>query len=279
MKFGYLMKDLIYQKIDTLPPLPKTILDLEEFRNLPEKKPEVLLNIIMQDPLIVATLLKIANSSMFGFKSSIETPKRAILLLGINFTLSIAFSTSIKNLIKTDLEAYGISSSDFMELTNMSSNLLSLWLAKQDMALRDELLLPVFLQETGKFIISDIIMEQNQRENFLQELQSCDDIAVVEKKYLTMSSSEVTATIFKKWHLNEKLINSIEFVDDLTKAPQAHLNDAVVLNIIKTICNITAPMSEKSIQKGLEKAKKYGFEEKNLKSAVEQMQLRIQNSL
>lgn len=272
------MTDLIYEKIDTLPPLPKTILDLEEFRSLPEKKPEILLEIIMHDPLIVATLLKIANSSMFGFKSSIDTPNRAILLLGINFTLSIAFSTSIKNLIKTDLEAYGISSTEFMEITNMSSNLLSLWLAKQDIQLRDELILPVFLQETGKFIISDIIMEQNLKEDFLRDLHSCDDIAQVEKKYMNLSSSELTATIFKKWNLNEKLINSIECVDNISKAPQAYLKDVQILNIIKTICSITQPMSQKSIEQGLEKAKQYGFDENYLKHAVEQMQARIQNS-
>lgn len=41
------MRELIYQKIEALPPLPKTILDLEEFRNMPEKTPEVLLEIIM----------------------------------------------------------------------------------------------------------------------------------------------------------------------------------------------------------------------------------------
>lgn len=269
------MRELIYQKIEALPPLPKTILDLEEFRNMPEKTPEVLLEIIMNDPLVVATLLKIANSSMFGFKSSIDTPKRAILLLGINFTLSIAFSTSIKSLIKANLEAYGINDSDFIEITNMSSNLLSLWLAQEDIELRDELILPVFLQETGKFIISDIIMEQNKQESFLQALQSSSDIALTEKEYISMSSSEVTATIFKKWNLHEKLINTIEFVDDINKVPQTYKKNAQILNIIKTICTITEPLSEKNIQKGLEKTTQFGFKNTHLKHAIEQMQSRM----
>jgi HD-like signal output (HDOD) protein len=38
-----------------------------------------LISIIEEDPLMIVTILKIANSSMFGFKSKIETLSRAII--------------------------------------------------------------------------------------------------------------------------------------------------------------------------------------------------------
>ena len=34
-----------------------------------------------KDALIVSTLLKISNSAMFGFRSKVETPNRAVSLL------------------------------------------------------------------------------------------------------------------------------------------------------------------------------------------------------
>ncbi|WP_419770275.1 MAG: HDOD domain-containing protein [Candidatus Marinarcus sp.] len=267
--------NLLYEKIDALPPLPRTILELEEFKRTPDKQPEVLLDIIRQDPLVVATILKIANSAMFGFKSSVETPNRAINLLGINFTLSIAFSTSIKNAIKTDLLAYGVNSNDFFEITNMSSTLLSSWVSQFDPYLKDELLLPTFLQETGKFLISDLIMEQNQKENFLNDLQTSEDIASVERKYLSTTTSEVTACIFRRWNLHEKLINSIEFVDNIQTCPHEHITDSKILNIIKTICNIEDPLSQASIFQGLEKAKSFGFDTIQLEEAIKQVQTKI----
>ncbi len=65
------MTEVLSKKIDSLPPLPKTIIDLEEFKKSPNKDLEVLDKIIEQDPLIVATLLKVSNSAMFGFNNKV----------------------------------------------------------------------------------------------------------------------------------------------------------------------------------------------------------------
>ncbi len=66
---------------------PRTIVLIEEYRRDNEKEIDKLHNIISKDALIVTNLLRIANSAMFGFRSKIETPLRAISLLGINFTI------------------------------------------------------------------------------------------------------------------------------------------------------------------------------------------------
>lgn len=269
------MDTLLAQKIDSLPPLPKTVLELEEFKKSPDKQPTVLVNIIEQDPLIVATLLKVSNSAMFGFRSSVETPSRAVNLLGINFTLSIAFGSSIKNMIDTDLGAYGIGSDDFLDMANMGSNLLSLWVSKIDYDLKEELLLPVFLQETGKFIISDIIKEQGKKDAFLAAARSAEDVSKVEKEYLAITTSSVTASIFKKWNLNESLINAIEFVDNIEACPEKYLKKAQILNVVKTICNVTDPLSDKNVALGVAKAKKFGLDTNSLQKAIEKMQDRM----
>lgn len=269
------MDMLLAQKIDSLPPLPKTVLELEEFKKSPDKQPTVLVSIIEQDPLIVATLLKVSNSAMFGFRSSVETPSRAVNLLGINFTLSIAFGSSIKNMIDTDLGAYGIGSDEFLEIANMGSNLLSLWVSKIDYDLKEELLLPVFLQETGKFIISDIIKEQGKKDAFMSAVKSAEDISKVEKEYLAITTSSVTASIFKKWNLNENLINAIEYVDNIDECPEKYLQRAQILSVVKTICNVTNPLSDKNVELGLAKAKAYGLDTHSLSKAIEKMQDRL----
>ena len=104
----------ILEKIESLPPLPKTIIEIEEFRKKLNKEAIDLLNIIEKDALIISTLLKISNSAMFGFRSKVETPSRAVNLLGINFTISIAIGGTVQNLLMTNLEPYGINSDDFM---------------------------------------------------------------------------------------------------------------------------------------------------------------------
>ena len=130
----------ILEKIESLPPLPKTIIDIEEFRKKYNKEAADLLKIIEKDALIISTLLKISNSAMFGFRSKVETPSRAVSLLGINFTISIAIGGTVQNLLMTSLAPYEINSDDFMRASNISSSLASLWLSKVDFELKEEII-------------------------------------------------------------------------------------------------------------------------------------------
>lgn len=268
------MNTAIADKIDSLPPLPQTILDLEEFKKSSTKNPEDLLIIIQKDPLIVSTLLKVANSAMFGFNSSIETLSRALGLLGVNFTLSIAFGSAIKNSLDTDLKAYNLNSDDFMRVANMASNLISLWMSKVDFELKEELLLPVFLQETGKFIISDLAKEEKRSDDFLTTLKS-DNIAQTEAEFFDMTTSQITAAIFKHWKLSHKLIAMIEYVDDIENCPDEYKKEAQILHIAKIACNVIDPLSDEACEKAIEKATQFSLDVKALEKAIEKMQDRL----
>ncbi len=262
-------------KIDSLPPLPQTIIDLEKFKKSKEKNQSVLVEIIEKDPLIVATLLKIANSAMFGFSDKIETLSRALHLLGTNFTLSIAFGSAIKNSLDTDLKAYDLNSDEFMRISNMASNLLSLWFARTNFELKEELLLPVFLQETGKFIVSDLAKDGGTTDKFLLEIKTGKTTADVEKEFFNTSTSKVTAEIFKHWNLSEKLITIIEFVDDIDNCPDQYKKEAQILHVVKILCNVVDPLGDTACELALEKAKEFGLDTKSLSKAIEKMQDRL----
>lgn len=265
----------ILEKIESLPPLPKTIIEIEEFRKKSDKEASDLLQIIEKDALIISTLLKISNSAMFGFRSKVETPGRAINLLGINFTISIAIGGTVQNLLNTNLEPYGISSDDFMQASNLSSTLTSLWLSKVDFDLKDELLLPSLLQEAGKFILADIISSEKKTEEFKTKVSSGVSLAVAEKEIVGLTTSEITAKIFRHWKLSENLIDLIEFVDDIEKCDDSVKEKAQILDVIKTVCDITDPLSDKNVALAIQKATKYGLNVKALEQAIEKLQDRL----
>ncbi len=271
------MKESIIEKVESLSPLPKTITQIDQFRKMQNKETEDLLHIVEKDALIVSTLLKVSNSAMFGFRSKVETVKRAIELLGINFTISIAISSTINNLLKCDLSTYFITTDDFMRASTLSSSLTSLWLINE---LKEELVLPALLQETGKFIIAEIVSNNEDVEEFKKEIKIEKNIETVEKKYVGMSTSEVTAAIFKHWKLSDNLVNLIEFVDKVEQCKDSAILEKVkILNVVKTICNITNPLSEENIQKGLEKAKNYNLDTDSLQKAINKLQDRILDEL
>lgn len=265
----------ILEKIESLPPLPQTIIDIEEFRKKHDKEAVDLLKIIEKDALIISTLLKISNSAMFGFRSKVETPSRAINLLGINFTISIAIGGTVQNLIMTSLEPYGINSDGFMRASNISSTLASLWLSKVDIELKDEIILPALLQEIGKFILSDLLISEQKDGLFRSKLASGLSIEKAEKELLGFTTSEITSKIFGYWKLSENLVNMIEFVDNVENANEKYLTQTQILDVIKTACKVSEPLSDQAIADAIEKATKYGLDVKALKKAIETIQDRL----
>lgn len=269
------MTESILEKIESLPPLPKTITEIEQFRRKSDKEASELLEIVEKDALIISTLLKISNSAMFGFRSKVETPGRAINLLGINFTISIAIGGTVQNLLVSNLEAYGINSDDFMRASNLSSTLAHLWVSKFDYELKEELLLPALLQESGKFVLADILSNEKKVEEFKEKIAAGLSIAEAEKEVVGITTSEVTAKIFRHWKLSDNLVNLIEFVDDISKCDDSIKQKAQILDVIKTACSVADPLSDENAAKALDKAKSYGLDTKSLSKAIETLQDRL----
>lgn len=269
------MKNDIIEKIESLPPLPNSVIELENFRRSPEKEPLELLKIIEQDPLIITTLLRVANSAMFGFRSEVETPSRAVNLLGINFTISIALGSVVQDLIKTNLSPYGISTDDFLMTSNLASTIINNWVGEIDFGLKEELLLPAFLQETGKFIISELVQEQGKIEEFKKALQGDKPLSEIEEDFTGFSCARITANIFKHWNLSHNLIFTIGFVGNLEQCPQEYKRRVKILEVVKMLCDIRNPLSDENITRALELANSYGLEVEALVSAIDKVKAKI----
>ncbi|WP_418185304.1 HDOD domain-containing protein [Aliarcobacter vitoriensis] len=268
--------EAILKRVEALPPLPRTVTEIEEFRRKSDKEILDLLSIIEKDALIVTNLLKISNSAMFGFRSKVETPLRAISLLGINFTVSIAISTSTQKLLKSSLEPYGVTNNDFMKSSNISSVLANLWLNKFDPSLKEEIILPALLQDIGKFILADFIKSENKDTDFKKRIQEQDySLEDIEREFLGVTTSYVTAQVFKHWKLSTNLINSIEFIDDISNVQENFKKRAQILDVIKTASNIIEPLSQKSIEKAIKKAKIYNLDTNSLQDAINILKTRI----
>jgi len=263
------MKKVLIERIESLPELPNSIIELDDFRKLNDSDPEKLISIIKEDPLMVTTILRIANSSMFGFRSKIDTLSRAINLLGVNFTISIAIGTIVQDTIKCNLNAYEIDNQKFIELSALASKIINTWISSIDFDLKEELLLPAFLQETGKFIISDLVQHNDSTSDFQKSLKTTSTISKCEEEFTGFTCSRITANIFRHWSLSHNLIFSIGFVEDLEACPKNYKKHSQILEIVKILTDLRAPLSDENIQKALTKANEYGFNEEHLQNSID----------
>lgn len=262
------MKRKLIKELNNLPEPPTSMIELKEFRknNIDTEK---LLQLLGKDPLIVANILKISNSSIFGFRTKIDTLSRAINLLGEKFVISVAIGSNITQNLNPNLIAYSSTIDDFLFISSLASNIVNVWLDKIDSNLKNELFLPAFLQEIGKFIISAVIQDSGKTEEFLKKIYETKDITFVEEIFIGYSCAKITANIFKKWNFSDNIVLPIAYTSDIDACPIAFRKKAQILEIIKILCDIKSPLSDENIQKALNKVILYNFDTDKFMSSIE----------
>ncbi len=256
------MHNSILKSIKSLPPLPQTVIDVNRICSNKEASIADLVKVLEKDPMVVANILKLANSPLYNFGKDIKNVSQAVSRFGMTMIQSIVISNSIRKLLNVDMKPYGVSSGKFAEISLYQSNLILKWYKNIDEQKAEELYLAGFLQEVGKILIANYIIQENESISFLSEINTSNNIAEVERIYANTTSSEVTAKIFEHWDFDRKFITMIKYSDNPYQAPQNIKEYALALNIIKTIVPVNQPLSEQSINFGLRKASdaKYNHE-------------------
>ncbi len=264
------MKNSLIEKIKALPPLPKTIIDINKVYADEEASVGDMAKVVEHDPMIVANLLKAANSPLFGLKKTITSVAQAVSFFGMSRTRSISIHNSMKKLLNVDLQPYGITSEDFAEISTVQANLMMKWYSHIDRVKAEKLYLATFLQETGKILIASDVIQEDEAMSFKSEIEMTANIAMIEKSYVDVTSAEVTASIFEHWGFDKDFINMIRFSDNPAAADDDIKEFAIALNIIKTIVPVNDPLSDIPINFGLKKAENAGYDVSLLKTAIDE---------
>jgi len=203
--------------------------------------------IVEKDPMLVANLLKIVNSPLYSLRSDIKSVSQAVSLLGMKEINSLAAIVSIKKLLKVDMEPYGVEPEKFALISNMQGALAKIWFQKVDKNKSDILFMPALLQETGKIIIADEIVKNDETFQFRSEIESTTNISMIEKMYVGISSAEVTSKIFEHWGFEAFIVNIIKYSDNYENAPKEYKEYSIILKVIKTAVALNAPLSQRNI--------------------------------
>jgi len=265
------VKSSIINSIKSLPPLSKTIMDINRVYADEESSINDLAKVIEHDPMIIANLLKAANSPLYGFGREIRNAAQAVSLFGMSMTRSIALGNSVRKLLNVDMQPYGITSDKFAEISSMQATLMLNWYKKVDKNKAEKLYLAAFLQETGKILIASDIIQEDEAMSFSSEVEMSNNLAQVERSYVEVSSAEVTAKVFEHWGFDDEFIEMIKYSDNPNAAPQEIKEYATALHIVKTMIPINKPLSEQAINFGLKKANDAGYNHEILEDSVDDM--------
>jgi len=265
------LKSSIIESIKALPPLSVTIIEIN--RVYADKNSTItdMAKVIENDPMIVANILKIANSPLYGFGREIKNVTQAVTLFGMNMTRSIAIGNAIRKLLNVDMQPYGVTSEEFAYNSSMQASLLFNWYKKIDKQKAEELFLAAFLQEMGKILIASEVIQNDETISFASEIENSNNLSTVEMAYSNVTSAEVTAMIFEHWGFEADFVEMIRHSDDPSFALSEVKEYATALNIVKTIVPINKPFSEMSINFGLKIASDALYDTALLEESISQI--------
>jgi HD-like signal output (HDOD) protein len=252
----------ITDKLKQLPFLPDIISELQRIKENDDFDINKILEILEKDHFVTSKILEMANSKLFGFSNHIDTLSKALSLYGINFTISIVIFQIIQDTIRLNFDLYNIKTRKVFNLSECSCKLMLLWLEEDEVLLKEDLVIPCLIHEIGKSFISSSIEPQKERAFFYELKNNVYNVSLVEKKFTSFSSGEVTALILENWNFDEKIIDIIKNID------MPNNKATFILDVIKTIFNLTEPFTKESINLGIKKANDYGLDVERLRKAL-----------
>ena len=261
------MNEKIIKQIKTLPPLPKSILEIQKITNDPNSSIIDLVKVIKKDPMLTANLLKAANSPLYGFRDKIKTIDHAISLLGMATVKGFAISFAIKNSLKFDLSAYEVGEEEFHKVSS-KRNIIALHWFKKNRSSLDIIATNSFLIDLGAVVISLILDNEDKSEIFKKRLLSGESREKLEKEFVGAVTTEITAEMFKHWNFSEDLIESMVNIENPKGRYQ---KESAALLTLKILVDLLKPQVLEK-EKAFEVAKKYDLDIELLEDAIEKLE-------
>src|SRR5512140_1303858 len=142
----------------TLPTIPAVVLEVLDLCQQEEIAISRVSKVLEKDPALASKVLTVANSAWYGVRSQVTTLDRALALLGINATLSLALSYSfVRGLRKREHERFDYAA--YWRRSSIAGIATRVVGHYESTATRDELFIAGLLQDIGMLALSEAVPE------------------------------------------------------------------------------------------------------------------------
>ncbi|MDY4426669.1 MAG: HDOD domain-containing protein [Helicobacter sp.] len=262
------MKDLIISEIDSLPPLPQTISELQKACLREDVSIREIANIIESDPLLTANIIKTANSPLFGYSRTINSVSQAVMLFGVYTAKGLAIASAIKSQLEMDLSPYGLSVADFIKASNLKGIFLAKWHQSKNPILHS-LISCALIIHVGMVILANVLRSTNKEKDFEKKLKSMSLIEA-ERSVLQMDQIEILEMLFEHWHFEETMVQIVHYLGkpELPKELECYIYP---LRVVNFLINPYSIASKEQIQEALKYVSLYGLDEEGFNRALLEM--------
>lgn len=204
--------DKILATIEEIPTLPTIYNALSDLMVNPRATIEMAANVIGADQAATFKILRVANSSLFGFHGRVDTITQAILRLGFNEIRHIIFTLSVINFFSKTRKFIAFRPSDLWA-HSIGVGIASRIIAKKIGAVNIEnYFIAGILHDIGKILLFEISAKEYIKAIRLAEERGVS-IATTEKEIFGINHMEAGGLFARKWNLPEQVVIAVKHHD------------------------------------------------------------------
>lgn len=227
------LKDLISQ-IGTLPSLPTVYAKLQKAIVSPDVEISEVAAIIEQDIAMSAKVLHLVNSSFFGIYSKVESPGRAVKLLGIETIKILVLGVEIFSQVKIPKELFQV---DRLWSHSLIVGKVAKVIAShetEDKDLISNAFLAGILHDIGKLVLGSHLPEQYRQVIDLAR-EGVFSLPEAELSIFGASQSSVGAYLIGLWGFSSPIVEAIGFHHALEKYPANAFSPALAVHVANAL--------------------------------------------
>ncbi len=208
----------ITQSILTLPSLPTVTAKMLELVDNPRTSAAGLAQLIMQDQVLTARILKVANSSFYGFPREIGTVKLAVVVLGFDAVKEMGLGLSVLTTLKRESSGGSLDWSRFWQHSVAVAAATRLLARTVCYRLAGEAFVAGLLHDIGRLVLSIYLADDL---DMVHRLSSSGGMASeeAEKEIFGVTHAQVGAWLAEKWNLPPTLVEAIQYHDAPESCP------------------------------------------------------------
>jgi len=228
--------------------LPSTTMQLTSLLDDATVDASAVLEVIEKDPSLTANLLKLANSAFYGLRRQVGSTREALVMLGNQTVVNLAFAASMGDILRGPLAAYRLNRNELWHHA-LGTGLGAAYLIALDdrsVTARERAFTGGLVHDIGKLLLNQPLKKELEQ---LPVESNFEELMAAEKRILGFDHAEAGAQLGESWNFPAPLVDVIRWHHQPENAEREPGMARAVAGANLTVCKLgfaggTGPMSD-----------------------------------
>lgn len=198
----------LIETVDDMPSLPQVVTEIIRISEDPNSTPHDVQQLLANDQVLTAKILRLANSSFYGFARRINTITDATILLGFQTIRSIVFAASVSNFLTRSLGGYQLDQNELWKHSQAVA-MTARYIARKKRFANPELFYTAgIIHDIGKLVLNQYLQDDYQKVLDLIYEEGYDFVKA-EEEVLGYNHAQTGMKLAEKWNLPPEIVEAI----------------------------------------------------------------------